>query len=320
MIGWVLEQLGHDPTVVNGGVVLDWQAADRVGNTRSGRGDWWVVEADESDKSLLQFDPEWAAITNVSKDHFELEEVAALFRQFAAKVKMGVVGGPGVREALRLQTVKTASFLPQRLASGWEFHVSGFKFQVSLLGRHNAENAFVSVLLCEQLGLPLDRVREALSRFRGIHRRLEKVGETAGITVVDDYAHNPAKIAASWSAVAESAPRVLGFWRPHGYGPLALMKEELAAALAAVCRPGDRVFVLPVFFAGGTADKKFTSEDFVRLLAGRGVPTDFAPDYAALERQLLAISRSGDTILGMGARDPELPRFARRLVQRLGKE
>lgn len=319
LIGWILEQLDCDPTVVNGGIVLDWQAPDRVGNVRKGRSDWWVVEADESDRSLLKFEPEWAAITNVSKDHFELDEVITLFRQFATKSKNGVVGGPGVREVLAMPAIESDTFNPRKTPDGWEFQVSNMKFQVPLMGRHNAENAFVAVLLCRKLGLPLDGVREALSRFRGIHRRLEKVGEAAGITVVDDYAHNPAKIGASWSAVSESASRILGFWRPHGYGPLALMKEELATALAAVFRPDDQFFVLPVFFAGGTTEKKFSSEDFVQLLTARGVPAVYLPDYQTLERRLLATGRHGDTILGMGARDPELPRFARQLIRRWNK-
>jgi UDP-N-acetylmuramate--alanine ligase len=317
MIGWILEQLGLDPTVVNGGVVLDWQAANRVGNVRWGRGDWWVVEADESDKSLLQFAPEWAVITNVSKDHFELDEVVALFCQFAAKIGKGIVGGPGVRRMLGLAAETEDGFSPVMAEGRWGFQVSGFRFQAPVAGRHNAENAFVAVRLCRRLGLPLDRVSEALSRFRGISRRLERVGEARGVVVVDDYAHNPAKIRASWSAVAETAPRILGLWRPHGFGPLALMRDDLVSAFAGVCRAEDRLWMLPVFYAGGTADQRITSEDLVRLLVERGVRAEYAGDYDNLERRLLETCRAGDTMLLMGARDPELPRCARRLVQRL---
>jgi len=135
--------------------------------------------------------------------------------------------------------------------------------------------------------------------------------------VIDDYAHNPAKLAASWRAVAETAERVHGFWRPHGYGPLALMKDELVAAFGDVCRAADRLFILPVFYAGGTANRTVTAEDFVAALRARGVPAAYAADYDALERELRRDLRPGDSILGMGARDPELPQFARRLAAAL---
>ncbi len=90
MIGWTLEQLGADPTVVNGGALLDWRAPDRLGNFRRGRSDCWVLELDESDRSLLRFHPDWAVITNVSQDHFALAEVEALFNRFTAQVRRGL--------------------------------------------------------------------------------------------------------------------------------------------------------------------------------------------------------------------------------------
>ena len=303
LIGVILEELGRDPTVVNGGVVLNWTAPERVGNVRVGRSGLWVVEADESDKSLLHFSPDWAVITNISKDHFELAEVTELFREFESRVKHPVVHGAG------------ATFAPRREGGAWTFEYKDIEFRVPMIGRHNAENAWVAVQLCDQLGLELDEVREALLRFKGIHRRLERVGERGGVTVIDDYAHNPAKVAASWTAVAESAPRILGFWRPHGYGPLALMKNEMADAFAAACRKTDQVYVLPVYYVGGTASKSVSSEDFVRLLRDKGVDGKYVPDYDHLRRALREEARAGEVILGMGARDPDLPRFARELVE-----
>ena len=135
--------------------------------------------------------------------------------------------------------------------------------------------------------------------------------------MIDDYAHNPAKIAASWRAVAETAPRILGFWRPHGFGPLRLLERELADAFAAVCRPADRLFLLPVFYAGGTASRGLIFEEFAAVLYAREIPAEHAADIPALQRRLLDLARPGDVILGMGARDPALPRCARELVDAL---
>lgn len=313
MVGHLLEQAGLDPTVVNGGVVLNWRGPARLGNVRIGRSDLWVLEADESDRSLLHFHPEVAVITNVSKDHFELAEVASLFRAFAGQVRGDVIAGEGVGELLGIRTLEPR--VPAaRAGRDWAFTYEGVGFRTALPGRHNAENAVLAVALCHRLGADVERLRDALASFRGVHRRLEVVGERGGARVMDDYAHNPAKLAASWRAAAETAERVHGYWRPHGYGPLALMKDDLVEAFAGVCRTGDRLFILPVYYAGGTASKTVTSEDLVRDLKARGVPAEFASNYAALERVLRSDWQAGDTVLGMGARDPELPRFARQLA------
>ena len=312
LLGFLLEQAGLDPTVVNGGIVLDWAAPDRLGNVRRGGSDLWVLEADESDRSLLRFHPEHAILSNVSKDHFELPEVEALFRAFAGQVSGTLVAGRGVGAGLGLVTREVA-IEPAIRDGRWTFSWAGRAFVVALPGRHNAENAALAVAMCEVLGADLDRVAGALPRFRGVHRRLERVGERNGVVLYDDYAHNPAKLAASWRAVAETARHVHGYWRPHGFGPLALMKDELTDAFVSVCKPGDRLYLLPVFYAGGTANKTITSEDFAALLRARGVAAEAVPDYGVLAERLTA-ARPGDAILGMGARDPELPLFARRLA------
>lgn len=313
LLGFLLERVGADPTVVNGGIVLDWAGPARLGNVRRGASDLWVLEADESDRSLLRFHPQHAILSNVSKDHFELAEVQQLFRTFSGQVSGTIVAGPGVGRSLDIKTTEVD--IESRIAGGrWTFRWAGREFTVSLPGRHNAENAALAVAMCEVLGVDLDRVAALLPTFRGVHRRLERVGERNGVAIIDDYAHNPAKIAASWRAVAETAARVHGFWRPHGYGPLALMKDELAEAFAAVCRPGDRLYLLPVFYAGGTANKTITSDEFAALLQARGVAAEAVPDYAVLADRLAA-AQAGDAILGMGARDPELPLFARRLAR-----
>ena len=313
LTGWLLEQCGCDPMVVNGGVVLNWASENRVGNVRIGKSNLWVLEADESDRSLLRFDPQFAAITNVSKDHFELGEVVALFREFAAKVKNPVLCGAGVSGQLGIAGAD-AEFRPVKKETAWSFEYAGISFDVPLVGRHNAENAFMAVRICEVLGCDLEKIRKVLPDFRGVGRRLELVGEVRGVRVIDDYAHNPAKIAASWRAVAETSRRIFGFWRPHGFGPLALMKDELAGALKSAMQPGDKFFVLPVFYAGGTAKKTITSEDWAVQLQQFGIAAKFVSDCDALEKEL-ATARRGDAILGMGARDPELPKFARRLLR-----
>lgn len=325
MLGWIFECLGQDPTVVNGGAVVNWRGPHRVGNVRFGRSPWWIVEADESDRSLLRFDPEWAVITNITRDHFEVRETATLFQDFARRVRVGIICGTGVSDVVRPGSQplpKSVSLVEKTCdyfddAAGHGFWYKGVQFRVPAMGRHNAENAFAAVLLCDQLGMNLDAVRNALASFGGIERRLEPAGEAAGIRVLDDYAHNPAKIRAAWKAVAGTHPRILGVWRPHGFGPLYAMLDDLAAAFVDVCRPDDRVFLLPVFYAGGSATIRATSDDLAARLAGRPFKVELVKDYDALAKRLVREARAGDAVLCMGARDPALPAFARRVAEDL---
>ena len=319
MAGFLLAEAGFDPTVVNGGAVVNWRGERDLGSARAGRPDRWVLEADESDRSFLAFHPEWAVITNISKDHFEYDEVVALFAAFARQVKQGIVCGPGVAEILSEQGIPhdrliDASAKGMPLASGRGIVYDGVEMAVPVMGRHNLLNALCAVALVTRLGLSLEQCRDGLARFAGIERRLELAGETGGVRVFDDYAHNPAKIAAAWRAVAESGPgAVHAVWRPHGFAPLANMMEELAEALAGAWRPGDVWWLLPVYYAGGTASQSVRSEDLEERLRRRGVRAEAVDGYGTLARRLSAELRSGDSVLVMGARDPDLPVFARHL-------
>lgn len=317
MLGWTLEQLGADPTVVNGGALVDWAGPDRVGNVRrGGESAPWVIEVDESDRSLLNFFPEWSILTNVSQDHFTLAEVQELFRAYAVQVRTGIVCGAGVGAILGKQQAKIVELaaVPERTADGYAVAWRGLRLAVRPPGAHNALNALLAAEQCAQLGCAPEKIAAALSRFGGIQRRLERVDAGGGVRVVDDYGHNPAKLAAAWAAVSAPGNRVLGVWRPHGFRPLREMLEPLADAFASVCRAQDKLWLLPVYDAGGTTDRSIPSDALVAKLKARGVAAELAAGYETLGEELAREARAGDTILVMGARDPRLPVFARELA------
>ncbi len=324
MTGWVFECLGLDPAVVNGGAVLNWAAPTRLGSVRSGASDWFVFEADESDRSFLQFSPEHAILTNITQDHFALDEAVALFREFATRVAGTIVAGPGVGGILGPEfagCVETpvASVPPRVTPSGVEFDYEGVHFAVPMIGVHNGWNALLVAGLARRLGLDLRAVAEAFRSFRGIHRRLEIAGDARGVLVIDDYAHNPAKMRAAWEAAATRAKSVIGVWRPHGFGPLRLMLDDLAGNLSQAMRPADRLVLLPVFYAGGTPGGSVNSDELARRLRSLGREAAVVPDYAALEARVLPHLVPGSALLVMGARDPDLPLFARRVAARLSE-
>jgi len=301
MVGHILTELGDDPTVVNGGVVVNWETDDVVGNVRAGRSGRWVIEADESDRSLLRYTPDWAVITNESADHFPLAETQALFDTFASRVRHDVLRG-GV----------PAGFEPQLSAAGCSFEHKGVQFRLPLLGRHNAENALQAALLCERLGHRLEASAGALTTFRGIRRRLDAAAFEP-VAVLDDYGHNTAKIRAAWQAVAPHYERVFAIWRPHGFGPLAAMYDALRALFTEMIAGGVQLTLLPVYYAGGTTNPTKTSDDLVGDLASPNAV--LAPDYGAVVQDIAARARPGDVVLVMGARDPDLPLLARRIAE-----
>jgi len=304
MAGWILEQAGLDPTVVNGAPVANWQSGTCIGNVRIG-GDLWLIEADESDRSLLNYAPRHAVITNMSADHFDAAETRRVFEAFRSRVSgccMGALEGAAYLDGVA----------PEVGAGGSRFDFRGETFRLALPGAHNVENALHAVMLCELAGVSIAQSAAALATFRGIHRRLEVVGRVDGVTVIDDYAHNPAKIAAALAAVLPFAGRVAVVWRPHGYGPLRSMLDGLAAAFAPLRGGRHRLLLLPVYDAGGTADRSIGSDVLAARLTADGVAAACVADYDAVRQELHASAlKAGDAVLVMGARDPGLPLLAR---------
>jgi len=312
MIGWILEQLGADPTVVNGAAVLNWCNDNAIGNTRCGRSDLWIIEADESDRSLMQYHPDWAIITNVSRDHFEFQETVELFAKFRSQVRREILDGAAIIK----------DFKPTLSPEKADFIYKDVGFRVNLPGRHNAENALCAVAICERLGFGfgLKEIARSLALFKGIQRRLEIVGTAKGVTVIDDYAHNPAKIRAAFETLKPYHKRMIAIWRPHGFRPLTSMMDELANMFAEVCTSSDRVYILPVYDAGGTADRTINSDALVDKLQARNVPARFVGDQARLVAIVSGDARPGDVVVTMGARDPDLPVLARSILSEIGRQ
>ena len=305
MLGWLLAGAGLDPLVINGAAVPGWDAnGTRIGSVRTGRGAWAVIEADESDRSLLAFEPRYAIITNRSADHFDLAETDRIFDAFRERVAGLVLEEMPPEDALHEE------------ASAWRgtFELEGAAFTLPLPGRHNLVNAWQAVRMARAAGAALPDLQRALAEFPGVERRLQRLGECRGAAVIDDYAHNPAKLEAAWRTVAAAFPRIVALWRPHGYGPLRNMLEALAAMFAAEMRPADRLLLLPVYDAGGTARRDINSNALAARLAARGVAVNEVADTSAAEWLMRDAACPGTALLICGARDPDLPRLGRRLA------
>jgi UDP-N-acetylmuramate--alanine ligase len=306
LLGWIFQCLDKDPTVYCGASMNNVGASVRYGSGP------WIIEADESDRSFLKFHPHHAIITNIAEDHFSLNELHRLFAQFESQVSGVVIKPdpprPSATPPERGAEKEQLSPLESPPLEGWPKAGVG----CPLLGKHNVENVNNALTFCKALGMDMQKCIEAVQSFKGIERRLERHGPK----VIDDFAHSPVKIAAALEAVSAEFPSFSVTWRPHGYTPLFQGLDGFIEVFSNHWknRPNDKLFILPVYFAGGTVNIKITSEQFVEKLNAAGVPAEFVPNFETLESRLLETKLP---VLLMGARDPELPLFARRLASRL---
>jgi UDP-N-acetylmuramate--alanine ligase len=166
--------------------------------------------------------------------------------------------------------------------------------------------------------VPVAAAVAALADFRGLARRFDMVGISAsGITVIDDFGHNPEKCAATLRTLKAHEGRVIAFFQPHGYGPLRQMGAELAETFARELAPEDRTILCDPVYFGGTVDRSQGSERIVRLIEEAGGEAEYIPSRKACGDRIVSIARPGDRVVIMGARDDTLGTFARDLLARL---
>jgi UDP-N-acetylmuramate--alanine ligase len=192
--------------------------------------------------------------------------------------------------------------------------------RLAVPGRHNVANALAALGAARACGVALADAAQALGSFAGTRRRLELVGTANGITVIDDFAHNPDKIAATLATLHDFPGRLLIMFQPHGFGPLRLMKDAFIDGFARDLRDGD-ILVMPdpVYF-GGTVDRSVTSRDIVDGVQARGRAAYAFADRALCGDKLAELARPGDRVVVMGARDDTLSQFAGELLARFEAE
>lgn len=322
----LLRGAGLDPSLITGAELVSLQGRSHPGNAFAGASDLLVIEADESDGSLVRYAPAIGVVLNLQKDHKPAEEVLAMFRSFRSRVReMLVIGeGPNLAElrpgALLFGFGEDATLQAEDVQTGPDnssFTLQGTRFTLPLPGRHNVENALAALAACQALGVPLDRLVAPLADFGGVARRFQIVGQVRGIEVVDDFAHNPAKVEAALRTAQARSARVLTVFQPHGFGPLRFLRTEFVETFVRVLRPQDRLWFLDVFFAGGSVTRDISSAEVVAEIAGRGSPAEHAPSREALITALAATAQDGDLMLIMGARDPSLGELARAILAAL---
>jgi len=318
MTGWILDKAGRDPTIMNGAVMKNYARPDApFASARVGAGGAFVSEVDESDGSIALYTPDIAVLNNVALDHKSMEELRRLFGDFASRARIAIINADN-EEALALAGANARTFgfgvraglrgtdLAER-PDGVDFLANGVRVSLNVPGRHNAANALAALAAAEAVGVTLGEGAAALAGFSGLRRRLDLVGTRHGVTVIDDFGHNPDKIGATLDTLHAFPGRLLVMFQPHGYGPLRLMGKELAQTFREKLAAEDRLFLPDPAYYGGTVDRSQGSDALAQAIGPRA---EHVPDRAAIAARLAAEARAGDRILIMGARDDTLSQFA----------
>ena len=337
MIAWILHQTGREPTVMNGAVMKNFADADHpFASALIGGPDVFVSEVDESDGSIARYDPTVAVVSNISLDHKSMEELRDLFGGFTARATTAVLNLDNPETAALVQTLpvgKAITFglgeekadlsahdlqpLPTgmrfRLIEGWSEH----DVVLNVPGAHNVANALAALGATRALGVPTAEAVKALETFAGIRRRMEVVGTAGDITVIDDFAHNPDKIAATLKTLHAFDGRLLILFQPHGFGPLKLMKSEFIDGFAGLMREDDVLLMPEPVYYGGTTDRSVGSEDIASGVRAAGRQAEALATRADCGDRIVEIAKPGDRIIVMGARDDTLSTFAAELLGRL---
>lgn len=326
MVYDILAFAGLNPSVITGAAILSLQKEQGVfGNVYKGSSDLLVIEADESDGSIVKYKPHLGLCLNLQKDHKEIEVLQGYFKEFISHCKTAIVNA----EEANLQAIapgaKTFGLSygdvhPTEIkvdGFGSDFTIQGQPFRLQVPGLHNVANATAAVAAALELGVDLETCAKALHKFQGIARRFASIGSYNKIEVVDDFAHNPHKLAATIAAAHLRGKRVLAFYQPHAFTSIKLLAPEFVESFARSIGPEDHLWLTEVYYPGGTIPQGISCRTIYEGLKARGVNVSYDDCRERLLAEMAAAAQPGDIMLILGARDPTLTDFARKLLDAL---
>jgi len=324
----ILEYAGLQPSIISGAGLVSIIKQGKIGNAKVGAGEWLVIEADESDGSIVQYKPDTGLLLNIDKDHKEIETLLDIFKTFKENSRRFVVNRSHPLAKTFSQNIqqdfswddneagyKASGFNQYGLSIS--FKINNVDFKLNTVGKHNMENALAASAIAAQSGVDLKICSRALDNYEGIYRRHQVLGNKNGVWVIDDYAHNPVKCAAAIAACQPIAPKVIAWFQPHGYGPTKFLRNDFVHEIAKVLRPEDEIWMSEIFYAGGTTVKDISANDLINDLKGLNQPAFFVENRNDLPGAIRPHLTNNCVLLLMGARDPSLEQFAKETWNKL---
>jgi UDP-N-acetylmuramate--alanine ligase len=328
MIFHILQETKYAPSLITGAGLTELQKKGLPGNAWVGESEWLVIEADESDGSIVNYIPEIGIVLNIDRDHKEYAELMQLFKTFKdhTRGKFIINNDHEMIRAISQDkkndfgTTPGVGFVCENFKQqgfGIQFTINKIPFSIPVIGKHNMENATAAVAASVAIGIKMEDAANALKTYVGIYRRTQLVGEKNGVTMIDDFAHNPSEVAAAIKTCQLIGKRVFAWFQPHGYGPLRFMHEDLADKVSETLRSEDYLLMSEVYYAGGTVSKDITSDVVINAVKAKGKNALFVEDRNKLIETFHQMAEPGDVILFMGARDPSLADFAKDVFEKL---
>jgi UDP-N-acetylmuramate--alanine ligase len=313
MIWEFLDACGKGPSLISGAGLVRLEKQGLAGNAFKGTSDILVIEADESDGTCAKYKPYLSVFLNVSKDHKPVSETLSLFSTLARQSKITIVNADDPQLAV-LGAQHTfglhGKFAPDKVIAvvpGASFSRAEVTYALPLPGAHNLSNLLAALCVCDALGCDGPSLAPAVAGYQGVQRRFFITNLQNGIRIIDDYAHNPEKIRAALKTARLFSGRILAVFQPHGFGPTRFLKDEFVSMFAEELTSRDILFLLPIYYAGGTAQKDISSNQIAGLVRDKGKSVVAPRDRAELVALIKQHASPGDVVLVMGARDPGLP-------------
>ena len=329
MLFAILEHASMQPSIISGAGLTSIIKEGKIGNAKVGKGDWLVIEADESDGSIVYYKPEIGLLLNIDKDHKEIDSLMEIFATFKSNSKKFVVNqshplarklSVDIKNDFSIDENNPAKIVSRDFIQNGlsiQFTINHSPFTIHALGRHNMENAVAAVAIANQIGVELETCAAALQKYEGIYRRSQVYGNKNGVWLIDDYAHNPVKCAASIMACQPVATKVIAWFQPHGYAPTKFLRDDFVDEISKALRPTDEIWMSEIFYAGGTTTKDISSNDLINDLKAKGVNAFFVENRNGLVSSVRSHLTDNCVLLLMGARDPSLEQFAKQVWNEL---
>ena len=329
MLFQILQIAGYEPGIISGAGLVNIIKEGKIGNAKVGKGEWLIIEADESDGSIVKYHPEIGLLLNIDKDHQEIMELMEIFSIFKKNTTGKFVVNASNKLTKTLSSNSENDFSSDENVAGFKatdlvqngmninFKVNNIPFHLKTIGKHNMENALAAATVASLIGISLEQSAEGLKEYEGIYRRHQLLGIKKGVKVIDDYAHNPAKCAEYIKACQPIAPKVIAWFQPHGYGPTRFLKNDFIKEIAESLRPNDEIWMSEIFYAGGTAVKDISANDLISEISKLGKNAFFVEDRNNLLEEFKTHFTDDCVLLLMGARDPELEFFSKNIYEQL---
>jgi len=321
MLAFLMQQLGLKPNFIGGGRVKKFMTDVDSGNFKADESDLMVIEACESDGTIINYLPENSILLNLELDHHCIEKTSMMFKIFTQNTSgISIVNADdsniekiNIKNGITFSIDNPADYRAENiryLPFSSSFSVRDTMFFLSIPGRHNIYNSLSAVAMLSEMGISLSDIADTLPEFSGIERRFDVHLINENYLVIDDYAHNPHKISSLMKTVRNIRNGVCYIFQPHGYAPTRMMKNEYIDAFVSNLGDSDHLILLPIYYSGGTVEKDISSHDLAQGIKDRGKSAETIVDREAVLKRL----NEWKNYVVFGARDESLAGFAKKIA------